>query len=151
MTKLSPHFTLEELCRTSKPFPNLPYGAEVSALRLLCERVLEPIRAHYGKPVRINSGYRSLQVNRAVGSKDTSQHRKGEAADIEIDGVTNADLARWIRDHLLFDQLILEAYQPGVPGSGWVHVSFRAGRARKSVLTMTMGSHGAVYSNGINA
>jgi hypothetical protein len=151
MTQLSQNFTLEEMCRTSKPFANVPGPAEIAAMRTLCTMVLEPVRRHYGKPVRVNSAFRSLQVNRAVGSKDTSQHRRGEAADIEIDGVTNADLARWIRDHLLFDQLILEAYQPGVPNSGWVHVSFRAGRARKSVLTMTMGSHGAVYSNGINA
>lgn len=151
MTALSPHFSLAELTRTAQPFGNTPGPAEIKALTALCVNVLEPIRDHFKKPVVIHSGFRSARVNAAVGSVSTSQHTKGEAADIEIDGVTNADLARWIRDHLLFDQLILEAYQPGVPGSGWVHVSYRQGRARKSVLTMTMGSHGAVYSNGINA
>lgn len=148
---LSPHFTLAELTRTSQPFANDPGPVETQALKTLCEAVLEPVRAHFGKPVRVNSGYRSPRVNAAVGSKPTSQHAKGEAADIEIDGVSNAELAKWIRDNLVFDQLILEAYRPGVPGSGWVHVSYRKGRARKSVLTMTMGSHGAAYSNGIDA
>lgn len=146
---LSPHFTLAELTRTSQPFPNQPGPVETQALKTLCEEVLEPIRAHFGKPVRINSGYRSPRVNAAVGSKPTSQHAKGEAADLEIDGVSNAVVAKWIRDNLVFDQVILENHRPGDPNSGWVHVSYRKGRARKSVLTMTLGSHGAVYSEGI--
>ena len=147
--KLSEHFTLEEMTKTAQPFPNNPSQVEVTSLRTLCERVLEPIRAQFG-PVKVNSGYRSSQVNAAVGSSDKSQHRKGEAADIECPAVSNSVLAKWIRDNLEFDQLILEAYKPGVPGSGWVHVSYRRGRLRKSVLTMTMGSHGPVYSQGIN-
>lgn len=150
MTQLSPHFTLEELCRTSQPFPNKPGLVEIAALKQWCFNIGEPVREHFGKPVRANSGYRSLQVNRAVGSSDGSQHRKGEAVDMEIDGVSNAELAIWIRDNLKFDQLILEAYRPGIPNSGWVHCSFRLGRLRHSVLTMTMGTHGPVYSQGIN-
>lgn len=148
--QLSPNFTLAEMTRTSQPFPNVPTEREIANLRALCAHVLEPIRAHFKKPVRVNSGFRGAKVNAAVGSKPTSQHRLGEAADIEIEGVSNAELARWIRDNLDFDQVILEAYRPGVPGSGWVHVSYRAGRNRKSCLTMTMGTHGAVYSKGIN-
>ena len=149
--QLSPHFTLEELCRTSQPYPNVPGPVEVAAMRTLCERVLEPIRAHFDMPVTVNSGFRSPKVNAAVGSSDGSQHRRGEAADFEIEGVTNAVLAKWVRDNLAFDQLILESYRPGIAGSGWVHASYRVGRLRKSVLTMTMGSHGPVYSQGINA
>lgn len=148
---LSPHFTLAELTHTNRPFPNDPGPVQLANLKTLCETVLEPVRAHFGKPVRVNSGYRSAKVNAAVGSKAGSQHMLGEAADIEIDGVPNADLARWIRDNLAFDQLILEAYHPGQPSSGWCHVSYRKGRLRKQCLTMTMQSHGAVYSNGINA
>ncbi len=153
--RLSAHFTLDELTasETARRIgdPNRPAAPETTALKRLCDKVLEPVRAHFGKPVRINSGYRSPRTNAAVGSSETSQHRRGEAADIEIEGVGNAVLARWIRDHLIFDQLILEAHRPGDPNSGWVHVSYRAGRARKSVLTMTLGSHGAVYSQGIAA
>lgn len=147
---LSPNFSLAEMCVTSQPFPNVPRPAEIAYMTTLCVEVLEPLRAHFGRPVHVNSGYRALAVNRAVGSKDTSQHPKGEAADVEIEGVPNADVARWIRDHLVFDQIILENYRPGVPGSGWVHVSYRKGCNRKQCLTMTLGSHGAVYSTGIN-
>lgn len=148
---LSPHFTLEELTRTSQPFDNDPGPVEQQALKTLCEAVLEPVRAHFGKPVRVNSGYRSPRVNAAVGSKPTSQHAKGQACDFEIDGVSNLEVAKWIRDNLTFDQLILENHKAGVPNSGWVHCSYVRGRARKSVLTMTMGSHGAVYTNGLPA
>jgi hypothetical protein len=73
----------------------------------------------------INSGYRSVDLCEAIGSKSTSQHAKGEAADIEIAGISNADLAVFIKDNLSFDQLILECYdQAKGPSSGWVHVSF---------------------------
>lgn len=153
--QLSPHFTLEEMTRSATARSigdsNQPGTVETNNLRTLCEKVLEPIRTHFGMPVRINSGYRSPRTNRAVGSSNTSQHRLGEAADLEIQGIENADIARWIRDNLDFDQLILENYVRGIAGSGWVHVSYRAGRLRKSVLTMTLGSHGPVYSKGINA
>jgi hypothetical protein len=153
--KLSEHFSLAEMTASATAArlrdPNQPGPAAIAALQLLCTKVLEPVRAQFGKPIRINSGYRSERTNSAVGSSETSQHRRGEAADIEIEGVSNAVLARWIRDNLVFDQVILEAHRAGDPNSGWVHVSYRAGRARKSVLTMTLGSHGAVYTNGIAA
>lgn len=147
---ISKHFTLAELTRTSQPFPNHPVDVEIARLGTLCQCVLEPVREHFG-PVRVNSAFRSLKVNRAVGSKDSSQHRLGEAADIEVDGVLNPVLARWIVNNLHFDQLILEAYRPGVPGSGWVHVSYRSGRLRRDVLTMAMGSHGPIYTRGLMA
>lgn len=147
---LSAHFTLAEMTRTSTGLANVPGPAEIAALEMLCQKVLEPVRAHFRLPVRVNSGFRSVRVNAAVGSSPGSQHRLGEAADIEIAGVPNPVLAAWIRDSLSFDQLILEAYRPGVPGSGWVHVSYRAGRLRRQCLTMTMGSHGPVYRPGIH-
>jgi hypothetical protein len=153
VSQLSPHFSLAELTASDTARrlgdDNRPGPAEIAALRLLCTRVLEPIRAHFGRPVRVNSGFRNARVNAAVGSSATSQHRRGEAADIEIDGVSNAVVARWIRDNLVFDQLILEAHRPGDPNSGWVHVAYRADRARRSVLTMTLGTHGATYAPGI--
>lgn len=154
---LSPHFSLAELTVTSQPFPNVPGPAETAALTALAVHVLEPVRAHFGRPVRVNSGYRSAKVNAAVGSSATSQHRHGEAGDIEIDGVSNADLACYIRDNLAFDQVILEAHRKGEPNSGWVHVSYSARSKRggskgvNSVLTMTLGSHGTTYTPGIHA
>jgi zinc D-Ala-D-Ala carboxypeptidase len=157
--QISEHFSLDELTRSSTAAqigdPNQPGEIARSSLTTLCAKVLEPVRLHFGKQVRINSGYRSPRTNRAVGSSDASQHRLGEAADLEILGVTNAEIAMWIRDNLAFDQLILENYRPGVAGSGWVHVSYRAGRlrgvnGRGGVLTMVLGSHGAIYSSGIH-
>jgi len=149
MMQLSQHFALAEFERTSTGLPNAVPPGLIPSLTPLCIKVLEPIRAHFG-PVRLNSGYRSPRVNAAVGGAPTSQHAKGEAADIEIDGVSNLALARWIRDNLAFDQLILEGYHLGAPSSGWVHVSWTEARApRRSVLTMTMASHGPVYTPGL--
>lgn len=150
MSQLTEHFSLAEMTVTQQPFANVPRAEAVTRLTTLCDDVLEPIRRHFG-PVHVNSGFRSDAVNAAVGSKPTSQHRLGEAADIEIPGFPNGELAAWIRDNLAFDQLILEAYTPGVPSSGWVHCSYRAGRLRKSVLTMVMRSHGPVYLPGLVA
>jgi hypothetical protein len=129
---------------------NTPGPAATQALILLCHNVLEPVRAHFGRPVIINSGFRATAVNRAVGGSGTSQHVRGEAADIEIPGVANGDVAKWIRDNLPFDQLILEAYTPGKPSSGWVHVSYSVNRMRKQVLTATpKRGAGMVYSAGL--
>ena len=101
----------------------------------LCHAVLEEIRYHFQKPMVINSGYRSPALCEAIGSKSTSQHAKGQAADIEIPGVDNLKLAQYIQDKMDFDQLILECYT-GDPSSGWVHVSYNnQGENRKDVLT----------------
>lgn len=145
---LTPHFTLSELSYTGTGLKNDAPPQIVTALKALCGNVLEPIREHFGRPVQVNSGYRSPAVNRAVGSKPTSQHAMGQAADIEIPGVSNLALARWIEANLPFDQVILEAHRKGDPSSGWVHVSYGP-RNRRQVLTMTLGSHGAVYTAGL--
>jgi zinc D-Ala-D-Ala carboxypeptidase len=124
------------------------------AARTLCREVLEPVWAYFGRPLIINSGYRNRTLNRTLGSKDSSQHCRGEAADIEIfAGPDNAELARWIlHSGLPFDQLILESYTPGRPRSGWVHVSHAFARhQRRQALTMTLAPHGAVYRLGIHA
>lgn len=137
--KLSPHFSLAELTAsataTARGIDNRPNDAHINAMRLLCTKVLEPLRAHFGRPIRITSGFRSPALCLAVGSTIASQHAKGEAADFEINGVDNLTVARWLRDHLPFDQLILENYVMGQPNSGWIHVSYREGRLRKEALT----------------
>ena len=84
----------------------------------------------------INSGYRSAALCRAIGSKSTSQHCKGQAADIEIPGVSNAELAQYIADSMEYDQLILECYERSKgPSSGWVLVSYNSEANRKESLT----------------
>ena len=120
-------------------------------LRYLAENILQPIRDHFGKPVRLNSGYRGPELNACVGGSKRSQHCKGEAADIEIMGMSNRLLAKWIRDNLQFDQLILEGHKVGDPNSGWVHVSYRRHDQRKDVLTATFIDGKAKYTPGLGA
>jgi|TARA_R110000824_G_scaffold651_4_gene4028 zinc D-Ala-D-Ala carboxypeptidase len=117
---------------------NTPDPDEMESLLALCENVLEPVRIHWAKPVVINSGFRSLRVNRAIGSRDSSQHAKGEAADIEIPGIDNLVLYYWIAEELDFDQLILEFYN-GEPSSGWVHVSYVGLENRNQTLRIDKG------------
>lgn len=129
LDKLSDHFTLGELMRSEtaerKNIDNTPPEELIPKLRRLCTEILEPVRANFGKPFRPNSGYRSQELNSEIGGSENSQHCKGEAVDIEIAGVSNYDLAAWIRDNLEFDQVILECYRRGEPNSGWVHVSLK--------------------------
>ena len=138
--KLTPHFSLSELTKSQTALrmglDNNPNEEQMESLLALCENVLEPVRVHWDKPVVVNSGFRALPVNRAIGSKDTSQHAKGEAADIEIPGVDNQDLYRWIAQSLEFDQLILEFYT-GEPASGWVHVSYVGDDDRNETLRIS--------------
>jgi len=137
--KLSAHFSLAEFTKSQtaerKGIDNTPDDNHIEAMEQLCHAVLEEIRYHFQKPMVINSGYRSVALCEAIGSKSTSQHAKGQAADIEIPGVDNLKLAQYIQDKMDFDQLILECYT-GDPSSGWVHVSYyNNGENRKDVLT----------------
>ena len=136
---LTANFSLHELTKSETAlrmgFDNTPGEVEIEALRLLCEKVLQPVRDHFGKGVKVNSGYRSPESNAAVKGSRTSDHCLGRAADIEIPGVANADLAQWIMDNLDYTQLILEFYTPGIPDSGWVHVSFDPANLKKQELT----------------
>jgi len=104
---------------------NTPGPDAIATMKLLCRKVLEPVREHFGKPVRISSGFRSEAVNRALRGSRNSQHVLGEAADFEITGIDNLRICQWMERRLNYDQLILEFYTPGIPHSGWVHVSYR--------------------------
>ena len=150
---LTKNFTLAELVRsdiaTRKGIPNIPSDVAVANLKLLAEKVLQPIRDHYNKAIRINSGYRSINLNIAVGGSRSSDHCKGYAADIEIPGVSNVDLAEHIKTSLKFTQLILEFYTLGDPSSGWVHVSYNPKELKCQVLTATKQNGKSVYLNGL--
>jgi hypothetical protein len=136
---LTANFSLHELTKSETAlrmgFDNTPGEAEIAALKLLAEKVLQPVRDHFGKGVKCNSGFRASAVNQAAGGSKTSDHVKGQAADIEIPGVPNAELAQWIMDNLEYTQLILEFYTPGIPDSGWVHVSYDPSNLKKQELT----------------
>jgi zinc D-Ala-D-Ala carboxypeptidase len=130
MMRLSPHFTLKEMVKsqtaTRLGIDNTPTEDHINNLCVLCTEILEPVRSHFGVSFSPSSGYRSEELCEAIGSSKRSQHAKGQAADFEVPGVSNYDLAAWISQNLEFDQLILEFYDPEDPNSGWVHCSVRA-------------------------
>ena len=138
--KLSNNFSLAELTKSQtavrKNINNEPGTQEINNLIHLAETILQPVREHFGKPVMISSGYRSPALCEAIGSSAKSQHAKGEAADFEIHGVDNKELATWITKNCEFDQLILEFYDGIDPNSGLVHCSAKRGPevGRKQVL-----------------
>ena len=153
---LSANFTLKELTKsdtaTRLGIDNTPDEQALENLKTLCEKVLQPVREHFGKSVTVNSGYRSPESNAAIGgSSKTSDHMRGMAADIEIVGVANADLAQWIMDNLDYTQLILEFYTQGVPDSGWVHVSYDPNNLKNQELTAIKVAGKTQYLNGLQA
>jgi len=145
---LSAHFTLAEMSRSAgairRGLDNTPPPQAIASMRLLCLNVLEPIRAHFARPVAITSGYRSPAVNKAVGGSSTSQHCKGEAADFTVPGVSNIDLAQWIMRNLQYDQLIYEFGE-----AGWIHCSWRDGPLRSQELSAVKRGGKTVYLPGL--
>ena len=145
---LSKHFKLEEfeksMTAVRKGIENKAGSGEIKNLTDLCYGVLEPVRAKFDKPITITSGFRSEALCEAIGSKKTSQHTSGSAADFELQNISNLEVALWIQGNTDFDQLILE-YYTGEANSGWIHCSFKEGSNRKQVLTFD----GKNYSNGL--
>jgi zinc D-Ala-D-Ala carboxypeptidase len=150
---LTANFSLHEMTKSEAAIrlglDNTPSEAITDSLRVLCEQVLQPIRDHYGKGVKVNSAYRSPETNKAVGGSPVSDHCKGQASDIEIPGVPNAELAQWIEANLPYTQLILEFYTQGIPDSGWVHVSYDANNLKKQSLTAVKKDGKTVYLPGL--
>lgn len=123
--KLSPHFTIEELTHTDhRQYDNTPNATELDNLIRLATFLEDVKTVLGGKPVMINSAFRSKQVNDAVGSKDTSQHRIGCAADIRVPGMTPDEVCKAvIASGLPYDQIIREFYNPETKAGGWTHIS----------------------------
>ena len=153
--QLTKNFSLAEMVKSETALrhdmDNTPGEAEIENLKRLAETVLQPVRDHYGKGVKVNSGFRHPEVNAKVGGSKTSDHCKGQAADIEIPGVPNAELAQWIAENLTFTQVILEFYTKGIPDSGWVHVSYDPANLKKQTLTATKENGKTVYLPGLVA
>jgi zinc D-Ala-D-Ala carboxypeptidase len=153
--QLTNNFSLKELTVSEtavrKGLDNTPNAEVIANLKTLAENILQPIREHYGKSIRVNSGYRSPEVNASVGGSKTSDHCKGQAADIEINGIANGDLAKYIADNFKFTQVILEFYTQGVPDSGWVHVSYDADNLKCQTLTAVKKDGKTVYLTGLQA
>ena len=150
--KLSANFSLSEMTKSESAsrlgLDNDPTQEIISSLQALVNHILQPVRDKFG-PVVVTSGYRSPEVNKAIGGSATSDHCKGQAADFEVLGKDNRELAIWIAENMQFTQLILEFYKPGVPDSGWVHCSYDPGNLKRQVLTAEKVNGKTVYSTGI--
>ena len=137
--QISKHLSLAEVSRSEtakrKGINNTPSGEHLENFKKLAENIFEPIREHFGVPIHISSGYRSKELNAAVGGSSSSQHCQGEAIDIDMDGttITNAEIFNFIKDNLTFDQLLWEFGNDSNPD--WVHVSYEStGKQRKQIL-----------------
>lgn len=134
--KLSKNFTLQEMVHSytavKKGLLNEPNEAQIENIRILCENVLQPLRDALG-PIYISSGFRSVELNRAIGGSSSSQHcaLKGAASDIDI-GKRNAEVFNYIKENLEWDQMIWEFGDDENPS--WVHVSYNEGHNRKQIL-----------------
>lgn len=151
--KLSEHLDLSEVVRSEsakrKGISNMPTDQHIANFKVLAEKIFEPIRAHFRCPIIISSGYRSKELNAAIGGSLTSQHCSGEAIDIDMDGtpngVTNKMVFDYIKNNLDFDQLIYEFGNSENPD--WVHVSHEtSGKQRKQVLKASRVNGKTIYS-----
>ena len=145
--QITAHFTLSEFTRSESAkrhgVSNQPTPEHLKNIKILCQRVLEPIRIKFG-PINISSGYRSKVLNHYIGGSLRSQHCEGKAADLDMDdmgGVTNKQIFEYIKNELEFDQLINEF------NYGWVHVSYNTGKNRKQVLDALKVNNKTVYAN----
>jgi zinc D-Ala-D-Ala carboxypeptidase len=137
--QLSTNLSLAEVTRSEtakrKGISNMPTPEHIENFKKLAINIFQPIREHFGKPIIISSGYRSAELNKAIGGSLSSQHCSGEAIDIDMDGtdITNKQIFDYIKDNLNFDQMIWEFGTDANPD--WVHVSFAANRSqRKQIL-----------------
>ena len=132
---ISAHITLSEATfsqnAVDNKIDNTPTAEHLEAMEYVAENIFERVRAHFGKPIRINSFYRSQKVNKAIGGSLTSQHCRGEAIDVTgvPYGIKNSEIFHYIKDNLDFDQLIAEYPVNGIPT--WVHVSYDRFKAKQ--------------------
>lgn len=139
---LSEYFSEREMTKSHTAerhgFNNQPNAEQLQNLRYLCLKVLDKVREKFGA-FTVSSGFRSKALNFFIGGSKNSQHMKGQAADFEIFGVDNLKVYNWIKDNLVYDQLILEHYEEGVPNSGWIHVSYSLNKNRKKAFKVEKG------------
>lgn len=127
--RLTDNFTLKELTKTNTGLPNLITDLEIDNLSRLCQKVLQPLRDIYGKPIIVNSGYRSERVNKAVGGVPTSQHRRGEAADVTAGSREENKKLFEILKTMEFDQLITYDYR-------FLHVSYTIRKPNRNQIIL---------------
>ena len=150
--KVSEHVSYKEVTKSNtairKGIENIPSGEQMENIKLLCENVFEPLRKHVDGPIAINSLFRSLKLNIAIGGAASSQHCANNGAAMDIDdtygNMSNADMFKFIKDNLDFDQLIWEFGTDENPN--WVHVSYKTRDNRKQILKCSKVKGKTVYS-----
>ena len=143
MVNISPHITYAEATYSDTAkrlkLDNTPSAEQLLAMQEVATRIFEPLRAHFGLPIHISSFFRSNALNEAVGGSTSSQHKLGEAMDVDCDkygGLTNKQIFDWVKDNVEYDQLIWEYGTKDEPA--WVHFSYTTKRPnRKQIVTVT--------------
>lgn len=150
--RLTAHFTLAEFTRSESAkrhgVSNTPTPEHLENIKVLCEKVLEPIREYFGHPINISSGYRSKILNHYIGGSLKSQHMEGKAVDLDLQetgyGTTNKMLFDYVKDNLDYDQIIFEFGTEKEPD--WVHISYNKGKNRKQALRALKVNGRTVYT-----
>lgn len=146
--KITKHVTYAEATQTNSGLENIPSGMQMENIKLLCEKVFEPLREWVDAPIKINSIFRSPRVNNAIGGSKNSQHMAMDGAAMDIDDTfghkTNKEMFEWIKVNLTFDQLIHEFGDDNNPA--WIHVSYRKHGNRKQVLRAKKVNGKTIYS-----
>ena len=143
---ISDHITYAEAIHSNtakrKGIDNTPSETQVEAMRLIAEKVFEPLREWVGGPIKVNSFFRSEALNEAIGGSATSQHCKGQAIDIDdVYGIkTNADMYHWIQCNLDYDQMIWEFGTDTQPN--WIHVSYVSEEKNRNKCLKAYKEHG---------
>jgi len=139
--RVSKHITMAEATKsqtaTRLGISNIPDAFELEAMKLLANKVFEPVRQHFGFPIAVTSFYRNKKVNKAIGGATNSQHTTGEAMDIDADvfgKLTNKNIFDFIKNNLDFDQLIAEGWDDKTKDYQWIHVSYSKVKNRKQIL-----------------
>lgn len=150
MSQLSKYTTLQEVIKSNQAsvlqIPNIPNAEQVANLKLVCTEIFDKVREHFGKPIGISSGFRSVELNNRIGGSKSSQHMEGKALDIDGDlfgGVSNKEIFDYIKNNCIFDQLIWEFGTENNPD--WVHVSYDKGVNRKQILRAIKSGGKTIY------
>ena len=149
MERISKHISWNEATRSQtairKGINNTPKKWHIENMKLLAENIFEPLREHFGVPIKIESFFRSPKLNKMIGGSSSSQHPKGQAIDIDDDygKITNADIFYFIKENLDFDQLIWEFGTDQNPD--WVHVSYISENSNRNQVLRAFKSKGKTY------
>ena len=142
MENISSHITHKEATRTDTHLPNIPNDEQLRKMKLTAEKVFEPVREYFNKPILITSFFRTKEVNKKIGGAKNSQHMLGEAIDMDaqiLGGLGNDDIFFYIYKYLEYDSLIWEAGDDSEPD--WVHVSYKEKGNRFQALKMKNGKY----------